>query len=82
MTLLELVQGMANAIRAKKGTTEKIKTKNFISEIEKLSDEESIYGKILTKSYGSVIGYQSNFVLADGSVFLTNDGNVFITKEE
>lgn len=86
MSLNSFLTDVANAIRSKKGTTEKINAQDFPKEIENLPsggvNEEEIYGILLKKSYGGAIEFLSNFVLADSSVFYTKNDDIFIVKEE
>ena len=57
MSLSNYLTQIANAIRSKKGTTEKINAQDFPKEIENLPtggvDEDTIYTELLNGVYGS-----------------------------
>ena len=79
MTLLELVQGIADAIRRKKGTSDKIKVMNFINEIDNIQsgvDEEDIYNEILRTKFSDddiTLGDKTSYELGYEEASLVTD---------
>lgn len=80
MSLSNYLTQIANAIRAKKGTSDKINAQDFVSEIENLSDEELIFEEIINTSYGEGGTANAQNVRTENWTLTLEDGSI-VEKE-
>lgn len=69
MNLVELFTSIADAIRTKKGTTDKIKAEDFPTEIEKIEGGEELYFSTDGRTYTKKVVIPDNIKTIGGSAY-------------